>query len=153
MSTAVTVIISAVVSVFVSFITFEYRFRRERSHEEKQEVREWYSESAELARKVQRTWQRKYVRPKNSKRSSASYDEVQKKMNLYATQLSGHASESTNLDVDEEIVGLLEETANCCEDLYNIRLSLNGYTEFDENGDRLEDLTEKLQKEAVERLT
>lgn len=149
-----TIATSAVVSLIVSFTAFEYRHRREQTYETKQEVNEWYAEAAELARQVQHKWRLKYTLPSENG-SFTGYDEVKGEMELFATQLSAHASKSQNLDVDPAVVEDLEEAAECCVKLSEIWIGMSGagIDEFNETGEELLEKTENLQEKALGKLS
>ncbi|WP_339105951.1 hypothetical protein [Haloterrigena salinisoli] len=148
-----TIVTSAGVSLVVSLAAFEYRHRRERSYEDRQEIESWYAETAELARQVQQTWRRKYKRPSENG-AFADFDEIKKEMNLYASQLSSHASGSADLEVDQSVVDDLEETADYCRDLYDTRISVgSGAEEFDEVGEKVVGKAEELQEEALKHIS
>ena len=144
--------LSLVVSILASLVAFEYRFRREMSHEESQEVKDWYAEAAQLANSVQRTWRTKFEGP-HERGSFSGFDEIQKEMNLSASQLSRHASKSQNLDVDEEVVNALSTTADRCRDVHDLRIHMNVMDEFKQEGRQMIEQANELEEKALDRLS
>lgn len=146
-----TIAVSAVVSLVVSLVSFEYRFRRERGLKESDEVNSWYAESAQLGSSVQNTWRRKFVRP-NERGTFTSFDEVQREMNLLSNQISRHADEGETLDVDDEVITTLRETANACREVYDIRIHSNSMDQFKNSGQEAVEQAAKTEEVAFKRI-
>ena len=146
-----TIVVSAAVSLVVSLASFEYRFRRERSIEESDEVNSWYADAARLGSSVQNTWKRKFVRP-NERGTFTSFDEVQREMNLLSNQLSRHADEGETLDVDSEVITDLRQTAAACREVHDLRIHTNSMGKFKESGQEAVDIALNTEEKALERV-
>jgi hypothetical protein len=147
----VSIIASVVASVIASLAVVEYRFQREDIRESSQEIENWYSDAAELGRDVQTTWQTKFQRP-NRDDGPIEYDEVQREMNLYSNQLSNHASQAASLDVSEDVVSALEETAQACRGVYEIHTHSHSQPEFEDQGEVLMEAAGELEELALSEL-
>jgi hypothetical protein len=151
MVAAETVLVSAGVSLVVSLLSFEYRFRRERSVQESDEVSEWYAEAAQLSNRVQSTWRRKFERPVE-RGGFTGLSELQSEMNLLSNQLSRHASEGETLDASPEIVTGLEETADACRDVHEVRGGTAMMDPLREAGGEAVERAAEVEAEALERI-
>lgn len=148
----VSIALSAGISVAVSLASVEYRIRRSRSIEQDDEVSEWYADAASFANKVQSTWETKFERP-HEESQFMSFDEVQREMNLFQSQLTNHASDAKGLQVDEEVVSQVEDTAEACREVYEIRTHMNVLPEFKEAGREVREQAERLEELALEKLS
>jgi len=149
---AVSVVLSAVVSVAVSLASVEYRIRRSRSIEQDNEVSEWYADAASYGNKIQSTWETKFERP-HEDNQFMSFDEVQREMNLFQSQLTNHAAEAGGLQVDEDVVEQVEQTAEACREVYEIRVHSNVMSEFKETGRTAKAEAQELEEMGLDRLS
>jgi hypothetical protein len=147
-SLVVSTIASAIVSVIVAFIATEYRLRRTQSVEESADIEEWYIEAAQLASRLQRSWRQKFENPVQEG-NFGGYDEIKSEMNLMSGQLNRHASKAQGVDVDENVIALLDETANICQHISQLHIHLNVLPEFREEGNKLVDKAEELEQKAL----
>lgn len=142
---------SVIVSVAASLLVVEYRYKREDVREAAQQRDDWYAEAAELGRAVQNTWRTKFQRPYNNDEGFNS-DELQREMNLYQSQLSTHASQAAHLDVAEDVVEALEETADACREVYAIRTHMNDGPDFQATGETVTEAANRLEARALAEL-
>ncbi|CAM2927934.1 hypothetical protein HASA104033_08670 [Halobacterium salinarum] len=74
-------------------------------------------------------------------------------MNLFQTQLTNHAAEANGVEVDEDVVDVVEETAEACRSVYEIRTHMNVLPEFEEQGRTAKQQAAELEEKALEKLS
>lgn len=144
-----TFVASIIGSIIVALLTTEYRIRRSQSVEESQAEQEWYSDAANLGRQVRRQWERNFEEPDEA---FSAYDEMRSKMNLLADQIETHAGNASGLDVSEEVVEKLEETASACRRVHDARTSIGNVEDFTDAGSQAKQKANELEDVAMERL-
>lgn len=142
-----TFVVSLAGSVIVALVTTEYRIRRSKSVEQSQAEEDWYAEAANLGRQVRRQWERNY---EGVEGSFTEYDEMRSKMNLLADQIDTHAGNASGMDVSEDIVDKLEETASACRRVHDARTSLGDIEDFTEAGEEAKNRANELEDSAME---
>ena len=147
----VSVLVSVIASVVASVGAVEYRYRREDIRQQSEEIENWYAESARFGNAIQTTWRNKFQRPLQED-TSPDLGDVQREMDLYSSQLSGHLSNSTTLDVSEEVVEALEDTLEACREVSELQLHLNSLPEFEEQDDEVMDAASNLEETALSEL-
>lgn len=152
MVTIESILASAVVSAVVALGTSEYRLRRKQSVKKSNETNEWYTEAAQLASRLQRTWRQKFEIPVQGG-GFTGYDEVQKEMSLMHSQLNGHASKAQGKNVNQEVVDALDDTANSCQRISNITTHMSVRPEFEEKGDEAVKKAEELETKALKNIS
>lgn len=131
-----TILASALISLLVSVGVTEYRLSRTQSYEEQQEIDDWYSETAQITSNTQSMWRQKFTRGLEQG-GSIPFEEIQRKAKLTASQIRTHIGAAGALEVDEEVVNSLEETAEACESLAEIMIHMNVTDEFREQGEEV----------------
>lgn len=124
-----TILASVLLSALASIGLTEFRLRRKKSFEERSEIEDWYDRSAEYAAQVRRVWQRLFDSAENP---STNLSEIQSEMSLLEGQLSRHATEGEQLDVDEKVIESLDSLADACRRPVEHHKHMNSKPEFAE---------------------
>lgn len=137
---------TVLVSVGGSLAVVEYRIYRGQSVDESNEVSNWYGDTAAYAAEIRRVWQRKWDR---SDVARGNFSETSSEISLLEGQMSRHASEGEQLDVDQSVVDALDEVANRCREVSEHTGHLNDSDEIEEYRNQILDAVEVLE-EALE---
>lgn len=143
-----TVVTSVLLSVVGSVIVTEYKFYRESSLEESEELEGWYDDSLEYASEVRRTWNRLFT---NAENPGLNLSEIQAELSQYESQISRHASSGEQLGAEVEVIEALDEFADQCRRPTELPLHTNSTDEFIEYRDDIIEAADAVTESVQER--
>lgn len=129
-------------SILSSVLVAEVRLRRKLSVEASQEVVEWYDQTAAYAAQIRRLWQRQW----DLDQSRANFGELASNINLLESEMSRHASEGEQLDVDQGVVEALDDVTDSCRDVSDHSQYINDTEEINEYREDMLDAVSELEE-------
>lgn len=141
-------IVAGIISFIVALGTTEYRLRREQSEEAKQEVIDWYSDTANIATDIQEIWDQEYER-KYEQGGLIKYSEIQRSLKLRSKQINSHIGEGKSIDVDDGLIEEVRELSGLCTSLADVPTGLGDNSQFRDMGREISEKASAVEDEAL----
>jgi soluble cytochrome b562 len=139
------VLLATVASIITSLATTEYRIRRENSVEQSEEVEKWYREAKEYSSEVKKRWRRSYDI------TNPDIKEIKNEMDLFAGQISSHATKGESLKVDKQVISALDDLAEECKVASKTRATMGSKSKFDDVRDSIFETADKVEEKVESR--
>lgn len=138
-----------ILTFLIGLAVSEFKIRRTQTVEEQKEVKDWYTNTAELARDIRILWESEY----EDNSYAIQYDEIKKQMKLRGRKAHKHISSSAAKDIDQELVDELDDLGRLCKSLSDIFIGIGGDSsdEFKEKGEEIIKQAEKVEDLSLEK--